>query len=79
MKTATAGFLSFGAIVLAAALCLPIHGQGASPPTPAQRLMGDVAPKLVELTDNVLFGDVWGARSFRSETAVSLQSVRSSR
>ena len=25
----------------------------------AQQLMGDVAPKLAELTDNVLFGDVW--------------------
>lgn len=28
-------------------------------PTPAQRLIGDFAPKLVDLTDNVLFGDVW--------------------
>ena len=28
-----------------------------------ERLMGDVAPKLVELTDNVLFGDVRGVRS----------------
>ncbi len=28
-------------------------------PTPAQQLIGDFAPKLVELTDNVLFGDVW--------------------
>ncbi len=25
----------------------------------AQQLMGDVAPKLAELTDEVLFGDVW--------------------
>jgi 4-carboxymuconolactone decarboxylase len=25
----------------------------------AQQLMGDLAPKLAELTDNVLFGDVW--------------------
>jgi 4-carboxymuconolactone decarboxylase len=25
----------------------------------AQRLIGDVAPKLAELTDDVLFGDVW--------------------
>lgn len=25
----------------------------------AQQLMGDVAPKLAELTDNVLFGDIW--------------------
>jgi 4-carboxymuconolactone decarboxylase len=28
-------------------------------PTPAQRLLGDFAPKLVDLTDRVLFGDVW--------------------
>jgi 4-carboxymuconolactone decarboxylase len=27
--------------------------------TRAQELMGDIAPKLAELTDNVLFGDVW--------------------
>jgi 4-carboxymuconolactone decarboxylase len=25
----------------------------------AQQLMGDITPKLAELTDNVLFGDVW--------------------
>jgi 4-carboxymuconolactone decarboxylase len=25
----------------------------------AQLLMGDIAPKLAELTDNVLFGDIW--------------------
>ncbi|WP_437929264.1 carboxymuconolactone decarboxylase family protein [Sorangium sp. So ce291] len=28
-------------------------------PTAAQRALGDFAPKLVELTDGVLFGDVW--------------------
>lgn len=28
-------------------------------PTPAQQMLGDFAPKLVELTDDVLFGDVW--------------------
>ena len=27
--------------------------------TRAQQLMGDVAPKLAELTDSVLFGDIW--------------------
>lgn len=27
--------------------------------TPAQRLVGEAAPKLVSLTDDVLFGDVW--------------------
>jgi 4-carboxymuconolactone decarboxylase len=36
----------------------PLSG-GSAQPTTAQRLMGDFAPKLLELTDNVLFGDVW--------------------
>lgn len=31
----------------------------AEEPAPAQKLIGDFAPKLVELTDEVLFGDVW--------------------
>lgn len=29
------------------------------PPSRAQQLMGDIAPKMAELTDQVLFGDVW--------------------
>ncbi len=28
-------------------------------PSRAQQLMGDFAPKLAELTDEVLFGDIW--------------------
>jgi len=32
---------------------------GTSGPSRAQQLVGDVAPKLAELTDKVLFGDVW--------------------
>ena len=28
-------------------------------PSAARKMIGDFAPKLVELTDNVLFGDVW--------------------
>lgn len=27
--------------------------------TPIQKMFGDLAPKFVELTDDVLFGDVW--------------------
>src|SRR3974390_706276 len=34
----------------------PTAGQ---PLTRAQQLMGDIDPKLAELTDKVLFGDVW--------------------
>jgi len=28
-------------------------------PTAAEKMIGDFAPKLVDLTDRVLFGDVW--------------------
>jgi 4-carboxymuconolactone decarboxylase len=28
-------------------------------PSPAQRAVGDVAPKLAQLTEDVLFGDIW--------------------
>ena len=28
-------------------------------PSAAQRALGDFAPKMVELTDRVLFGDIW--------------------
>jgi 4-carboxymuconolactone decarboxylase len=38
---------------------LPERKMTMTEPTPAQRAVGDFAPKLVELTDNVLFGDVW--------------------
>ncbi len=32
---------------------------GKAEQTRAQQLMGDIAPKLAELTDSVLFGDIW--------------------
>lgn len=28
-------------------------------PSAAKKMIGDFAPKLVELTDHVLFGDIW--------------------
>jgi 4-carboxymuconolactone decarboxylase len=38
----------------------PAKATGASGPvTPAQRMYGNIAPKLAELTDKVLYGDVW--------------------
>lgn len=40
----------------------------------AQQLMGDFAPKLAELTDQVLFGDVW-ARTELSQRDRSLITV----
>jgi 4-carboxymuconolactone decarboxylase len=32
---------------------------GSEEPSRAQKLVGDFAPKLAELTDDILFGDVW--------------------
>ena len=42
----------------------PVRAQGATAgagaqPRPSQAAIGDFAPKLAELTDNVLYGDVW--------------------
>lgn len=31
----------------------------AQPQTPTQRMYGDIAPKFAEITDNVLYADVW--------------------
>jgi 4-carboxymuconolactone decarboxylase len=45
-----------------AAAAAPVAAPGAAPagqPTPAQRIMGGFAPKLAQLTDDVLYGDVW--------------------
>jgi 4-carboxymuconolactone decarboxylase len=66
-----ATILAAGIVMLVESVFTPLHAQ--SPPsdtpppatnagvqpTPAQRLMGDIAPKLADLTDKVLFGDVW--------------------
>jgi 4-carboxymuconolactone decarboxylase len=42
----------------------PLRGQAASTganaqPRPSQGAIGDFAPKLAEVTDNVLYGDIW--------------------
>jgi 4-carboxymuconolactone decarboxylase len=36
-----------------------MHMATNKPATAAQKAIGDFAPKLAELTDDVLFGDVW--------------------
>jgi 4-carboxymuconolactone decarboxylase len=53
-----------------------VRGQEASAqPSRAHQLMGDIAPKLAQLTDSVLFGDVWArpglSRRDRSLVTVS--------
>ncbi len=67
------GAPSQGPVPASAAPARPVPGASAQP-TPAQRLIGDFAPKLVELTDNVLFGDVW-ARPELSQRDRSLVTV----
>jgi 4-carboxymuconolactone decarboxylase len=34
--------------------------------TAAKRMIGDFSPKIVELTDNVLFGDIWERKELSS-------------
>ena len=59
-----AGALFAAACLLAAGVTIVSHAQTQRPaqpdqPSRAQQLMGDIAPKMAELTDNVLFGDIW--------------------
>ena len=67
MRKAVPAILA-AAPLLAGSLAQPAHAQPQpaqtqSAPTPvpsrAQQLMGDVDPKLADLTDAVLYGDVW--------------------
>ncbi|WP_454739288.1 carboxymuconolactone decarboxylase family protein [Cupriavidus necator] len=63
------GTLNVLAGLLAAACMSAVHAQSVQPaaaatagnkqPSRAQQLMGGIAPKMAELTDNVLYGDVW--------------------
>ena len=88
MKTLVAGFLTLSAMTLMGGMPVQAQGSTATPPAPAspapvvnaqpsraQQLMGDIAPKLADLTDTVLFGDVWArpqlSRRDRSLVTVS--------
>ncbi len=46
-------------------------------PSTAEKMIGDFAPKLVELTDRVLFGDVWerGELSKRDRSLVTVAAL----
>jgi 4-carboxymuconolactone decarboxylase len=64
VKLLVASALAGVLIILDATMPAPALAQTPVPAasatkTPAQQLMGDIAPKLAELTDDVLFGDVW--------------------
>ena len=54
--------LATAAVALSAATSASAQTAGPAPSrpaTPAQQMFGDISPKFAELTDNVLFGDVW--------------------
>lgn len=69
MKKVTRNLLAGASLLLSGGLSIMAHAQSQQPvgsnpsvaqqPSRAQKLMGDVAPKLAELTDTVLFGDIW--------------------
>ena len=69
MKTLARNLLVAASLLLAGGLSTMANAQSQPPAASdaapaqqqsrAQQLMGDVAPKLAELTDDVLFGDVW--------------------
>jgi 4-carboxymuconolactone decarboxylase len=73
-----------GAMMLFGSVVSSVQAQGVPPgaaepatapqQTRAQSLMGDIAPQLAELTDDVLFGDVW-ARPGLSQRDRSLITV----
>jgi len=65
-------FLAISVALFAGAIAQPVHAQSSvaiappdkvtssvAAPSPAQKMFGDIAPKFAELTDQVLYGDVW--------------------
>jgi 4-carboxymuconolactone decarboxylase len=56
-------FLTIAIVVIAlpGAVCAQsaTESEGKTMPSRAQQLMGATAPKLAELTDDVLYGDIW--------------------
>lgn len=64
MKTITRSLILISGIMLGSGMPGSVQAQTpaantATAPSRAQQLMGDIDPKLAELTDEVLFGDVW--------------------
>jgi 4-carboxymuconolactone decarboxylase len=49
----------YGAAIRAQGTAMPARAGEGAQPRPSQRAIGDFAPKLAELTDDVLYGDVW--------------------
>ena len=60
-KPLARNLLAATSLLLAGSVPMVTHSQTQTPASPsvAQQLMGDIAPKMAELTDGVLFGDIW--------------------
>lgn len=76
MKRSIRNLLAAGSTALAAGIAMQANAQ-APAQTPAQRMFGDISPKLAELTDNVLFGDVWArpGLSLRDRSLVTVSAL----
>lgn len=67
MKNPVKHTLAAALVTLFVAVTPAVHAQSSQPAAPAagaqptanQRLFGDFAPKFVDLTDNLLFKDIW--------------------
>jgi 4-carboxymuconolactone decarboxylase len=69
VKPSARNMLVATTLLLAGSIPVATHSQTPDPASPgagdkpqqsrAQQLMGDIAPKLAELTDQVLYGDIW--------------------
>ena len=48
-----------------------------APAKPGQKLFGDIAPKFAQLTDDVLFGDVWArpGLSLRDRSVITISAL----
>jgi 4-carboxymuconolactone decarboxylase len=59
MKSATRTLAGAAVALAAASASAQTPRPPSTPTTPAQQMFGEISPKFAELTDNVLFGDVW--------------------
>jgi 4-carboxymuconolactone decarboxylase len=80
VQTFITGLLTAAAILLPTSASVQAQAPSKTDPATksrAQALMGDIAPKLAELTDNVLFGDVWERRelSKRDRSLVTISAL----
>jgi 4-carboxymuconolactone decarboxylase len=72
MKPFNRNLLAATSLLLAGSVPVATHSQAQVPAVPsagdkpqqsrAQQLMGDIAPKMAELTDQILYGDIWQRR-----------------